>query len=177
MHDIIPVLLIAIALSMDTFSASLSLGALNIEHKTGIIISFMVGIMHFIMPLLGMFVGKFIFNIFPFKPDFVLGIIFLVLTFKMSYDVFINHNETIELSILGILLFSISVSADAFTTGIGLLAITSNILFATIMFSVVSFLFTISAIMFGRYINYKFNKISSILGIIILLIMSLYLII
>lgn len=177
MYDVIPVFLIAVALSMDTFSASLSLGALNIEYKTGVIISIIVGIMHFIMPLLGMRIGEIIFSIFPFEPNLILGLIFLILTFKMAYDVFVSCDERIELSILGIFLFSLSVSLDAFTTGIGLFAITKHVMIATTIFSVVSFLFTISAIMFGRYINCRFNNISSILGIIILFIMSLCLII
>ena len=177
MHDVISIFIIAIALSMDTFSASLSLGVLNIKLKTGIIISTTVGIMHFIMPLLGMKLGKSLLVLLPFQPDFVLGIIFLVLAFKMIYDVYVENDEVINLSIIGILLFSLSVSMDAFTTGIGLLAITDKIVLSTLIFMLVSFSFTLSAILLGKYINYKFNKVSSLIGIVILIIMSLYLII
>ena len=57
MQEILSLLLIAIALSMDTFSVSLSLGTANIPIEKGIFLSIAVGIMHFIMPILGMLIG------------------------------------------------------------------------------------------------------------------------
>ena len=177
MHEILSILLIAVALSMDTFSASLSLGTANIEVKKGFLLSTVVGIMHFIMPLLGMCIGNLILSWLPFEHDFFLGIIFLVLTFKMIYDFLIEKKENIDLNFIGIFLFAVSVSCDAFTTGIGLLAITSRIITSTLIFMIVSYIFTLSGIALGKYVNKKLGRISSIIGIIILLMMSIYLII
>ena len=177
MHDIISAFIIAIALSMDTFSFSLSLGTANIELKKGIILSIVIGIMHFIMPLLGMFIGKFILQWLPFEHDFFLGIIFLILSFKMLYDIFVDHEEHINLSIIGIIIISASVSFDAFTTGIGLFAIINKIFLSTTIFMVVSFLFTILGILLGKYVNKKIGELSTIIGVIILLFMAIYLII
>ena len=177
MCDVIPILLIAIALSMDTFSASLSLGTLNISKRQALEVSSVVGIMHFIMPLLGMNIGKVILKMLPFEPDFFLGIIFLILAIKMIYDVYVESKTEIDLSVIGIILFSFGVSMDAFTTGVGLLAITSNILLSTLIFMSVSYAFTLTAIIIGKYINKRFSNISSLIGILILIIMSLYLII
>ena len=95
----------------------------------------------------------------------------------MIYDIFFEKEDTINLNYFGIFLFSISVSFDAFTTGIGLLVLTSNILLATFIFMITSFTFTIVGITLGKYVNQKIGKISSIVGVIILLIMALYLII
>lgn len=177
MQEILSLLLIAIALSMDTFSVSLSLGTANIPIEKGIFLSIAVGIMHFIMPILGMLIGNIILKIIPFEHDFLVGIIFLTLSFKMIYDIFFEKEDTINLNYFGIFLFSISVSFDAFTTGIGLLVLTSNILLATFIFMITSFTFTIVGITLGKYVNQKIGKISSIMGVIILLIMALYLII
>ena len=77
MQEILTILVIAIALSMDTFSFALSLGTANIEIKKGILLSMVIGIMHFIMPLLGMSIGKFILSILPIEHAFFLGIIIL----------------------------------------------------------------------------------------------------
>ena len=177
MHEILEIVVIAVALSMDTLSVSLSLGTVDIEMKKGVLLSTIVGIMHFIMPLLGVFIGNYILKLLPFDHDFFLGIIFLILAFKMIYELFIENKESINMNILGMLLFSLSVSFDSFTTGIGLLAITNKILLSTIIFMIISYLFTLFGILIGKYVNHKIGKLSSIFGIIILIIMSLYLII
>ena len=51
MKEIITLFIIAIALSMDTFSLSLGIGTSNITKKRMLIFSIIVGIMHFIMPI------------------------------------------------------------------------------------------------------------------------------
>jgi putative Mn2+ efflux pump MntP len=129
------------------------------------------------MPLLGMLIGSYLLNLLPFEHNFFLGIIFLILAFKMAFDFFIEKEEKITLNFLGIFLFSLSVSFDALTTGIGLLAITNKIFIATFIFMLVSYLFTFLGILLGKYVNQKLGKFSAVLGIIILLIMALYLII
>ena len=177
MQEILSILLIAVALSMDTFSVSLSLGTANIEIKKGLILSTVTGIMHFIMPLLGMLIGNFLLDKLPFEHDFFLGIIFLILAFKMIYDFFVEKEENIKLNLLGIFLFSVSVSIDAFTTGIGLPAITNKIVTATLIFMVISYIFTLCGILLGKYVNKKLGKISAIIGIVILLAMAINLII
>lgn len=177
MHEILSILIIAVALSMDTFSASLSLGTANIRLKKGIILSVLIGIMHFIMPLMGMIIGKHVLSMLPFEADFILGIIFLILAFKMIYDSLFEKEENINLNCIGMLLFSLSVSFDAFTTGIGLMAISDRILLTTSIFMIISYLFTILGILIGKYVNKKIGKFSPVIGIIILIIMALYLII
>ncbi|MBE6161016.1 MAG: hypothetical protein E7158_02175 [Firmicutes bacterium] len=177
MQEIITIPLIAIALSMDTFSFSLSLGTANIDIKKGFILSFLIGLMHFIMPLLGTKIGKIVLKILPLEHNFFLGVIFLVLAFKMIYDLYIEQEDKISLNVLGMFIISISVSFDAFTTGIGLQALTGNIYNASMIFMIISFIFTMLGIIIGKYINEKIGRLSSIFGIIILLIMAMYLII
>ena len=50
---LISIILIGIALSMDTFSLSLSVGMFDIDRKKCLKLAIIVGIMHFIMPILG----------------------------------------------------------------------------------------------------------------------------
>ena len=64
MKEFLNILSIAIALSMDTFSLSLSLGTYNISYKKIFQISFTVGLMHFLMPLFGDFLGEKIITFF-----------------------------------------------------------------------------------------------------------------
>ena len=58
------IFLVGIALSMDAFSLALSIGLNNISSSKKVILPIMVGIMHFIMPALGLLLGNEIFKIF-----------------------------------------------------------------------------------------------------------------
>ena len=60
MNSYIIIPLIAISLSMDAFSLSLAFGMQGIEHKKKLFMSIIVGIYHFIMPLIGVYFGNFI---------------------------------------------------------------------------------------------------------------------
>lgn len=173
----IEILLIAVALSMDTFCSSLSLGFLGINKTKGYILSIIVGIMHFIMPLLGNTIGNIVLIYLPFNHDTFLGLIFLTLAFKTIYDVYFSEEKEIKINIIGIITFAISVSFDAFTTGIGLTLNKESIIIASTIFMIVSFLFTITGITIGKYVNEKFGKVSASLGIILLFTMAMYLII
>ena len=63
------VFLMAISLSMDAFSLSLIYGALGMSGKENLFLSMVVGIFHFVMPFLGMFISKFAFDLFKFDMD------------------------------------------------------------------------------------------------------------
>ena len=56
------ILVIAVSLSMDAFSLSLVYGTLNLEKKTIILQSLIVGLFHFFMPRIGIYVGDKIFK-------------------------------------------------------------------------------------------------------------------
>ena len=73
MYSIIMLFTIGIALSMDTFSLSLSIGTLNIKSKKIILIAIIVGIMHFIMPLIGMLIGKAVLCFIPLRESEKMG--------------------------------------------------------------------------------------------------------
>ena len=64
MHALI-ILTIAISLSMDAFSLSLIYGTLNLKPRMQKLMSIMVGIFHFLMPLLGYQIGELILTYLP----------------------------------------------------------------------------------------------------------------
>ena len=70
MKELITVLIIAIALSMDTFSLSLGIGTYNLAKRKMFLFSAIVGFMHFVMPLLGNFIGSTIVSFFTISSDF-----------------------------------------------------------------------------------------------------------
>ena len=51
----------------------------------------------------------------------------------MLYEIFVKEEETIDFSLTGMLFFAIGVSIDAFSTGLGLTAITNNLFLAMLI--------------------------------------------
>ena len=165
--------LIAISLSMDAFSLSLLYGTEGIKQKDKWLLSIIVGIYHFIMPLIGLTIGMFITSKIVFNTNILVGIILSLISIEMLISSFKNKEEKFLLSIAGFLLFGLSVSIDSLTTGIGLPAITKNYFITAIIFSITSFLFTYLGLNLGNILNQKYGKISTITGGIILLILGI----
>ena len=173
MLEIVTILSIAVALSMDTFSLSLGIGTCNLSKKKSLMLSMVVGIMHFIMPLLGIIIGNNIVNFFKLNSNLLLGLILLFIAGQMLYEIFLKEEHKINLNLTGIFLFSFGVSIDAFSTGLGLTAITSNIFLAMFLFSITSFLFTLIGLNIGKYANQVLGVYSSVFGALILIIIGL----
>jgi len=171
--QILSILLIGIALSMDTFSLSLSLGTFNITNKQALKLSIIVGIMHFFMPILGMLLGEKLISLFELQCDFLLGVILLFIAIQMIIDLIKHEENSFNLNILGMFLFALGVSLDSFSVGLGIKAITENINLATSIFAICSFIFTFTGIMIGKFANKFIGTYASIFGVVILLILGI----
>lgn len=170
---IITIILIAVSLSMDAFSLALIYGTQEITKKGKILLSTIVGIYHFIMPLIGLTLGLYVTSKVIINTNILVGIILSLIAIEMIISSFKNKEEKFLLSIPGYLLFGLSVSIDSLTTGIGLPAITDKYILSASVFSVTSLLFTFLGLNLGNILNKKYGKISTIIGGIILLVIGL----
>ena len=171
--SIIIIIILAISLSMDAFSLSLIYGTLNLDKKLEKVTSLIVGIFHFIMPIIGYHLGKIILNIIKVNPKYIVGIIFMVLGLEMLNS--IKKEEQIKLltSIFSVIVFGLTVSIDSFSTGIVFGATNTSILAACLVFSIVSSLFTYFGLVLGKRLNNIFGNISTLIGAIILIILGI----
>ena len=172
MKEFISIVLIGIALSMDTFSLSLGVGMFHVSNKKALKLALIVGVMHFIMPFLGMILGNKLIQIFEIKYDILLGLILIVIALQMIVDIIRHEEEKFDLSILGMFLFAFGVSLDSFSLGLGLKAITSNIYLAMTIFAICSASFTYLGIIVGKFANKLLGIYANILGAIILFILG-----
>ena len=172
--NIITIILIAISLSMDAFSLSLIYGTGGINKKDKLLLSIIVGIYHFIMPIIGLLIGKLIISRIHFNPNIIIGIILILISSEMITSSIKNKEERLFFSLAGYLIFGLSVSIDSLTTGIGLPAITNNYILSSLIFAISSFSFTLLGLNLGNIINIKYGKISTIIGGIILLILGIF---
>lgn len=171
MHVFI-VLAIAVSLSMDAFSLALAYGTLNLSKIDIKRLSIIVGIYHFFMPLLGLFVGKIILQ-FIKNPDFIVFLVLSVIGIQMIFESF-KKTETLNyMNITELLLFGLTVSIDSFSVGIGLTSISNHFVLCSCLFSFFSFFFTYLGLRLGKKINLIFGKISTLVGGIILILLGI----
>lgn len=171
MLNLFTVLLVAISLSMDTFSLSIVCGALGIDRKKILTLSLIVGIFHFFMPILGNIIGNYILRTIVISSDLFVGIIFIVLSIQMLFQ----KEDTIVFSgIVSFLLFAFTVSIDSFSVGIGLSSITTNYFLSYCTFSLVSFSFTYVGLRFGNLINKKVGTLANYVGVLILFLLGVF---
>ena len=173
MANFFTILIIAITLSMDTFTLSMAYGMLNLNKKIILKLSIMVGIFHFFMPLIGNSLGELILTIIPFNSQLIIGIVFLSLAIQLLFSLFKDEQINNIDNIFSMLIFAFTVSLDSFSVGIGLNAISNHHIFASFIFMTVSFLFTYTGLKMGNKLSNLIGKKAQIVGIVLLLILSI----
>lgn len=164
---------IGISLSMDAFSLAFSLSINHLEKRKANKLSLLVGFFHLIMPLLGSKIGFVIQKKEFIKPNLIVEFIFILLIIEMLRE---RKKDTkiLSLSNLTILLISFTVSIDSFSVGIALRMQQENVLLASIIFSIISSTITKLGIILGQTISKKKQEKMEIIGIIILVIITIY---
>lgn len=172
--NLLLLLSLGLSLSLDAFSLSLSYGLMNIEKSKIKLTSIIVGIFHFIMPLLGYGLSNILFKYINIDLKYFSILVFILIIFSIIKN--IKEKETIyELDIMGMILFSFAVSIDSFNVGMSLNYLTNNIILAPIIFMSLSFTLTYIGFRLGNYISEKIGIISKVLSAGILIIICVYL--
>lgn len=154
---------------MDAFSLALIYGTQGITKKHKILLAIIVGIYHFLMPLIGLTIGTYAESKIIINSNLLVGIILSLISIEMIISSTKETKEKFLLTIPGYLIFGLSVSIDSLTTGIGLPAITNNYIQTALIFSITSLIFTYIGLNLGNILNQKYGKISTIIGGLILL--------
>lgn len=166
------IFLIGVALSMDAFSIALSIGTTHLSKNRFILIPLVVSIMHFVMPLIGLFLGNQILSVININPKIIMTIILLYLAFLMYKDR--NNDKVTKInSLLSIFLYALSVSLDSFSVGIGLKALTDKIIIPPIIFSLCAGTITYMGLILGKYSQKVWKEKASLIGIILLILISI----
>ena len=91
----------------------------------------------------------------------------------MLVDLIKEEDKFFELNLFNMILVSISVSLDSFSTGLGLSAITDDILLSGIIFSICAASFTFLGLLIGKYSSKKLGIYSNVVGIILLFLLGI----
>lgn len=171
--EIISLIILGLSLSIDAFSLSLTYGLLNIPKKTILTMSLSVGVFHFVMPILGIKLGNIITDTLNINSKTILIVILVLILIEMIKSM---KEETKEhnLSLINVILFSLLVSFDSFTLGIGLNYITNRLLLAPLIFSIISSIFTFLGFTLGKYISTRVNYRIKLIGIVLFITILMY---
>lgn len=170
----IPVIfMLAVGLSMDAFSLSLIYGTLELSKKRCRQMSIIVGIFHFIMPILGYQIGELILRFIKINPDILVGIIFIILGLEMILSLKKEDNIKLLISLVSVIIFAFTVSIDSFSIGACFGFSNSKILLPCFIFSITSGLFTYLGVILGKKLSTKFGNITVVIGSLILITLGL----
>ena len=170
---IVTIFLIALSLSMDAFSLALIYGTQGISKRDKIILAIIVGMYHFIMPLIGLSIVSFLTDKIIINTNILVGVILTLIAIEMIISSFKDKEEKFLLSLAGYFLFGLSVSIDSLTAGIGLPAITNSFFSSALVFAITSTIFTYLGLNLGNILNKKYGKVSTMIGGLILLIIGI----
>ena len=171
--SLLVIFILAVGLSMDAFSLSMIYGTLNLQPRMQKLMSIMVGIFHFFMPLLGYQVGELILKVIKVNPDILVGIIFIILGLEMLVSLKKEEQVKILTGIWSVVFFAFTVSIDSFSIGIGFGVANVEILLPCTIFSLTSALFTYLGVILGKKLSDKFGSITTLIGAIILLLLGI----
>ena len=167
--NIILIFIIAVSLSMDAFSLSLAYGTISLTKKEINLLSIIVGIYHFFMPIFGMLIGSFVFNVLNIN----VLIIFTFIGINMIIESFKKEEKVKKMKLAEMILFGFAVSIDSFSVGIGINGISNNFIMCSVIFSITSFIFTYIGLILGNKLNQLIGKISTLIGGITLIILGI----
>jgi putative Mn2+ efflux pump MntP len=170
--DLISIILLAIALSMDAFSVSITRGLVwNCKIKHMAIIAVFFGGFQALMPVLGWILGiqlsKYISTIAPWLAFVLLTLIGI----KMIYESFTMDKEEIcsIFSLKEILILSIATSIDALAAGVTFAILNISIIVPILIIGVVTFGLSFLGVYIGKKVGHLFeSKIEMVGGLILI---------
>lgn len=175
--ELISVFIIALALSMDSFSVSVAKGFTQKNLKSSQIFYYGItfGLFHLFLPLLGFIAGKSITSFVSSFAPYIAFILLLIIGINMIKEGLPNESEEVmdEFSFKELFILAIATSIDAFAVGVSFALLNTNIIIAAIVTSIVVFLLSIIGLLIGRKIGDFFDEKLMIIGGVVLILISL----
>lgn len=164
------IFVIAVSVSMDAFSLSVTYATMGIEKRQKYILTSVVGAFHLLMPILGYYIGSFFIKLFNLDLNVIVTIILSLIGIDMIISSF-KKEEVHRLKKYEYFLFGLAVSIDSFSIGFTLNF--DNLFISSLMFCLSSMIFTFIGLSFGNKIKKTLGSLSTCIGGLILIIIGL----
>lgn len=168
--NIFELLVLGLALSADSFAASISIGIdLNkIKLKNAVFIAFLFSLFQSMMPVLGYALTN-VFSAFFSSIDHLISFLVLsILGIKMIKES--REDERLDyMNVYALIIISIAVTLDAFTVGITYSLLHINLLLTIIINFISTFITTIIGLKIGNLLGQKFKYQAKVIGGLVLI--------
>lgn len=175
--SLLTLIIIAIALGLDSFVALFAIGASgNCQSKKIFFrLSLLIGMFHFFMPIIGSFFSTMLISHIQNYATYLSAAIFAILGLKMIKEAFGNEAPQIVINISKALLLSYALSIDALAAGFSIALVKEQYSIYTIstIFAVVAFSMSYIGYYFGNKCSSWNTKYSYIVGGIALIILGI----
>ena len=175
----IELLLIAIGLSMDSFSVSICKGLTTkkFSWRMALVCGLWFGLFQALMPIIGYFLGaQFQEMIEAYDHWIAFGLLFLIGANMIREAVWGKKEEGKDNGSLGfktMLLLAIATSIDALAVGVSFACIQVELWSSVIIIGITTFLFSVLGVKIGNVFGSKYEKSAEIVGGIILILIGL----
>ncbi|GAB3044852.1 manganese efflux pump MntP [Virgibacillus ainsalahensis] len=174
--EIVSLLIMATALGADAFSVSLGLGMQQLRLKRIALIGIVIGLMHVLMPFVGIILGQVISTQIGQFTTLAGGLLLFGIGAQMFFSAFHQGSKKmVEPVGIGLFLLAFSVSIDSFSVGLSLGISGVKIVLALFLFGAASTILTWCGMMLGRKVHGLLGAYSELLGGSILCGFGLYL--
>ncbi|WFR64232.1 manganese efflux pump MntP family protein [Paenibacillus amylolyticus] len=169
--QLVTILIMAVALGLDAFSLGIGIGMKGIRLRDVLRISTVTALFHIIMPLIGMYMGKYASSLLGDITTYVAGGLLVLLGGHMILNAFREGDTKLvdHRSLLGVILFSLSVSVDSFSVGVSLGMFSSDLILTVLAFGVCGGLMSIMGLLLGRRVSQNLGDYGEAIGGAILL--------
>ncbi|RAP51801.1 MAG: hypothetical protein BZ138_04345 [Methanosphaera sp. rholeuAM270] len=175
--DYISIILIALALSMDSFSVSLTKGFTQKKLKTTQMLYYGLtfALFHLFFPIMGYFAGVTITKFVTAIAPWIAFILLFIVGFNMIKESLENEDEDVvdDFSFKELILLALATSIDAFAIGVSFALLNTSIFVPAIITSLTVFTLSILGIIIGRKLGDYFGDKFLILGGIVLILIGL----
>ena len=174
--DIISLLAISVALSMDAFSVSIckGLATKKFSFKTALLCGLWFGAFQALMPLIGYFLGaQFEHLIKAFDHWIAFGLLLLIginmIKEAMSDDDDDENVDSCDCGFKTMLMMAVATSIDALAVGVSFAFLSVNIWKSVLVIGVTTFLFSFVGVRIGNIFGSRYSKAAEITGGLILI--------
>jgi len=168
----VTILLIAIALGMDAFSLCLGVGMKGIRLLHVAKVSAAIAAFHMAMPLIGLFMGRYVSALLGDVAVMVGGVLLVLLGAHMIYSSIRGEDvPSIQIgSMLGLLTFAVSVSVDSLSVGVSLGMFSTDLIATVVLFGAMGGLMSAVGLLIGRRVGQMIGEYGEAFGGAVLLV-------
>lgn len=163
---------IGVALAMDAFAVSIckGLSIKKIDYKKCLIVGLYFSIFQMLMPLIGYLLGSAFENLIVSIDHWIAFIMLFVIGLNMIKESFNKEEENnSKLDFKTMLPLAIATSIDALAVGITFAFLRVNLNLSILTIGLVTFIITFTGVIIGNKVGNKYEKVSGVLGGIILM--------